>query len=696
MKICGLLSLLLTVAPLLTTAQSFRHSAGAESFRHTIDSLRTELNKAKADTTRARLLAEAGSCYYDTDADSALLYARQAVDVARKTSDLKLKLKCKSLLATTISERNIPKSMRMLLDVLQQAEQISYRWVIEDCYNNMALLQFYLENYPQTVMYFKRARQMALEDGDSQYASHLSAEMGSAFLGLHQADSARHYLSLSIQENPASEQSPYTLYYRGRLETDANPANARTYFQRSIRTLDAQQDWRGLALASRWYSELLWKQHQPDSSILVAKAGLRAGQLLGNLRTVLVNSRQLAQVYRMLGQTDSAYTYQTTMLAAQDSLFSQQKINQIQTTLIEEQQREQRLEEEKSQFENRVKLYGLLGIMSVLLLLAGVFYRNDRQKQRSNGQLRTLNREVTEQKEELQTQRDQLSQTLTELHATQAQLIQSEKLASLGELTAGIAHEIQNPLNFVNNFSEVSTELVGELREEREKGRAGVPGERDEGLERELLDDLTQNLQKITHHGGRASAIVRGMLEHSRTSTGEKQPTNLNELADEYLRLSYHGLLAQDKTDSAYRFNAKLITHFDPALPIIEIVSQDIGRVLQNLFNNAFYAVRHKQLTAPADYQPTVTVSTQVSFGGRGAEIRVHDNGMGIPDSVKAKIFQPFFTTKPTGEGTGLGLSLAYDIVTKGHGGTLTVNTAENEFTEFVITLPASAGISVT
>ena len=287
-----------------------------------------------------------------------------------------------------------------------------------------------------------------------------------------------------------------------------------------------------------------------------------------------------------------------------------------------------------------------------------------------------LERLVAARTAELNGQKDELEQALVHLQAAQNQLIQSEKMASLGELTAGIAHEIQNPLNFVNNFSEVSTELVSELREEREKGE-----ERDKELEAELLDDLTQNLQKITHHGKRASSIVRGMLEHSRTSTGERQLTDLNALCDEYLRLAYQGLRAKDKS-----FNADFKTDLAPDLEPIGVVPQDIGRVLLNLFNNAFYAVRQRQQTAPADYQPTVSVSTRRTE--TGVEIRVRDNGMGIPESVRAKIFQPFFTTKPTGEGTGLGLSLSYDIVTKGHGGTLDVESVEGEGTTFIVKLP--------
>ena len=279
----------------------------------------------------------------------------------------------------------------------------------------------------------------------------------------------------------------------------------------------------------------------------------------------------------------------------------------------------------------------------------------------------------------------EVAKRTVELKASQAQLIQSEKLASLGELTAGIAHEIQNPLNFVNNFAEVSAEMLGEMEEELEKG--------DTQEAKAIASDLKQNLSKINHHGQRASSIVKGMLEHSRTSTGVKEPTDLNALADEYLRLAYHGLRAKDNS-----FNATMEAHFDPDLPLVSVIPQDIGRVLLNLINNAFYAVAERSRSTVnekakqviEDYSPTVTVSTKKLENA--IEISVKDNGNGIPEVIKDKIFQPFFTTKPTGQGTGLGLSLAYDIVTKGHGGNLDVNSLIGEGTEFIIRLVFEPG----
>ncbi len=275
---------------------------------------------------------------------------------------------------------------------------------------------------------------------------------------------------------------------------------------------------------------------------------------------------------------------------------------------------------------------------------------------------------------ELEQKRKAVEQALSELKATQAQLIQSEKMASLGELTAGIAHEIQNPLNFVNNFSDVSAELIGEMLEELEKGDADEV--------RAIAADLRENLEKIVHHGKRADGIVKGMLQHSRSSDGKKEPTDLNNLADEYLRLAYHGLRARDKS-----FNAAMETDLDPKAGTLNVVPQDIGRVLLNLVTNAFHAVSEKKRQAPADYEPKVTVRTRKT--AKGLEIAVIDNGEGIPEHIREKIFQPFFTTKPTGQGTGLGLSMSYDIVTKGHGGTLSVASEKGVGAEFVISLPS-------
>ncbi|HVX25442.1 MAG TPA: ATP-binding protein, partial [Parafilimonas sp.] len=284
----------------------------------------------------------------------------------------------------------------------------------------------------------------------------------------------------------------------------------------------------------------------------------------------------------------------------------------------------------------------------------------------------------------LEAAKKQVDKTLVELKQTQQQLVQSEKMASLGELTAGIAHEIQNPLNFVNNFSEVTNELIDEMKEDLATGNLQQVTE--------IIEDIKQNLEKINHHGKRADAIVKNMLQHSRKNSGQKEPTDINALCDEYIRLSFHGMRAKDKS-----FNADFKTDFDESIGKINIVSQDIGRALLNLFNNAFYAVKPPNPLKGEHYVPTVSVTTRkiTPLQGTGAriEIVVSDNGNGIPQNIIDKIFQPFFTTKPTGQGTGLGLSLAYDIITKEHNGTIKVESKEAEGTTFILQLPIQVDI---
>jgi two-component system, NtrC family, sensor kinase len=326
---------------------------------------------------------------------------------------------------------------------------------------------------------------------------------------------------------------------------------------------------------------------------------------------------------------------------------------------------------------------------SVSLFLANDFARTSKKLQQKLAEVEMLSeinvQSEREKQEILSSQNLQLEakveertadlkKSLNELKSTQTQLIQSEKMASLGELTAGIAHEIQNPLNFVNNFSEVNTELIDEMKKEIKAGNYPEV--------EHLAHDLEANMEKITLHGKRADAIVKSMLQHSRASSGEKEPIDINALADEFLRLSFHGMRARDKS-----FNAELHTDFDENIGDIKLISQDIGRVLLNMYNNAFQAVTEKKRAQPVGFDPKVTVTTQKLSDI--VEIRITDNGNGIPEKILNKIFQPFFTTKPTGEGTGLGLSLSYDIV-KAHGGDINVVTREGGGTEFTIRLPVT------
>jgi signal transduction histidine kinase len=410
-------------------------------------------------------------------------------------------------------------------------------------------------------------------------------------------------------------------------------------------TIDVVDAYLGIAKVYQQFKKV-------DSSIFYANKVLREFPLLSYIKGRLAAADLLAENYQLKKNSDSTLKYLKLSIVYKDSLYSEERIKTLQNIAFSEKLRQQELEHEKKQYQNNIKTYILLGGLLAALFIASLLYRNNLQKQKAK---RTVEK------------------AYNELRSTQSQLIQSEKMASLGELTAGIAHEIQNPLNFVNNFSEVNTELVDELKSELATGNTQSAIE--------IAEDIKENEQKINHHGKRADAIVKGMLQHSRTSSGQKELTDINALTDEYLRLAYHGLRAKEKS-----FNADFKTDFDESVGKINIVPQDVGRVILNLINNAFYAVSEKAKlrSASGGYEPRVVVRTKRL--NDHIEIKVEDNGNGIPQKILDKIFQPFFTTKPAGQGTGLGLSLAYDIV-KGHGGEIKVKTGE-EGTEFVIQLP--------
>jgi signal transduction histidine kinase len=370
----------------------------------------------------------------------------------------------------------------------------------------------------------------------------------------------------------------------------------------------------------------------------------------------------LSDSYEKTGNFEKALAAYKMATKISDSIRGKENIKKAtELTLNYEFQKSQQKMQDEQQKKNdlaKTRQTALIIGLVLTLILAVVAYRGFSHKRKANHLLQ-------EQKQKVET-------TLSELRATQSQLIQSEKMASLGELTAGIAHEIQNPLNFVNNFSEVNTELIDEAGQEIDKGNIADV--------KIILGDIKENEQKINHHGKRADAIVKGMLQHSRSGSGQKEPVNLNGIVEECLRLSYQAFRAKDKS-----FQAELKTNFSVAMDKISLVQQDIVRVLVNLFNNAFYAVNEKSRQNIPGYEPTVSVSTKKT--DNKVVLTVMDNGNGIPQKILDKIFQPFFTTKPTGQGTGLGLSLSYDIV-KAHGGAIKVDTKENEGSEFIIELP--------
>jgi two-component system, NtrC family, sensor kinase len=372
----------------------------------------------------------------------------------------------------------------------------------------------------------------------------------------------------------------------------------------------------------------------------------------------------LQACYDKKGNVDSAYYFLKVADSLNDVINSKGNAGDIQQIRLndqigkKEEEARQVLQSEKNR--NQLLIVVFLTALFFFLIISGLQWRNNKQKKMTNSLL--------------QKQNDKIEKTLADLKSTQSQLIQSEKMASLGELTSGIAHEIQNPLNFINNFSEVNTELAEELKKEI------LGGNKDEALK--MLNDITDNENKINHHGKRADAIVKSMLLHSHSGAGKKERTNVNALADEYLRLAFHGMRAKDKS-----FQVAMETDFDPAIQDIFTIPQDIGRTLLNLFNNAFYAVSEKKKQHPSGYEPTVSVHTRKT--NDRVEICVKDNGNGIPQKIIGKIFQPFFTTKPPGQGTGLGLSLSYDII-KALGGELKVISEEGKGAEFFIEIPVA------
>ena len=468
--------------------------------------------------------------------------------------------------------------------------------------------------------------------------------MGSIYQEMNSPDSALFYLQ-------QGDSGGYNLLMLGHTYAKkGNKIVALDFYNRSLPKLTRQNNLKDVADAYIGLANLYLKDNKIDSSIHFAQTGLALAQNSSFKKWAYEACLILSMAHEKKDPGKALY-YHKLAMAAKDSIFNVQNITRSLSSRFNEQLRQQQIQTEQINYQNRVRTYVLLAGIGFFILLAIILGRNNRIKQKA---------------------KRQVENAYEKLKSTQAQLIQSEKMASLGELTAGIAHEIQNPLNFVNNFSDVNKELVDELKSGLATGNMQ--------LANEIADTLKNNEDKINQHGKRADAIVKGMLQHSRTGSGQRQPTDINLLCDEYLRMAYHGLRAKDKA-----FNANLKTHFDDGIGKINIVPQDIGRVLLNLLNNALYSVNEKQKQNFAGYEPTVTTNTKKT--GNNVLITVADNGTGIPQKILDKIFQPFFTTKPAGQGTGLGLSLAYDIV-KAHGGELKVETKEGEGSILTVYLP--------
>jgi len=644
-----------------------------------IDSLRRTFFSATEDSVRYEAAIRLYDYYEELNRDTAFFYGDQSVQISRR--DNKKLNEAYSLSRKAYQEVNMGRfaeALHSLLDAFaiseNPANEKSY-WAVHplnqesqkrlyalSCTHHIyGILMRETRNTEQQLIHFREAKRIAVEINSPARSLLGSLNIGRIYWEKGELDSALFY---EDEAEEIARKSGREKYLSGILLFKANiyagkgdTARSLNYIYEGIRSGNLQNNLDGLIRGYRELARYYLSKGNKDSSLYYANKQLDISQKMGGVSAFGYHTgvayENLYLVYQLRNQFDSAYKYLGLTQRTNDSINKAkiESLAEFQKLTLNEQQRLQNTEKEKIAYQNKIRTYVLLVGIGILLLLAIIFYRNNRQKNKA---------------------KIKIEQAYDNLKATQQQLIQSEKMASLGELTAGIAHEIQNPLNFVNNFSDLNTELVDELKTELATGNVQSA--------LEIADNIKDNEQKINHHGKRADAIVKGMLQHSRTSSGQKEPTDINALADEYLRLAYHGLRAKDKS-----FNTDIKTDFDNNIGRINIIPQDIGRVILNLINNAFYAVDEKKKQNQNGYEPTVLVSTKKSNGK--VEISVKDNGNGIPQKVLDKIFQPFFTTKPTGQGTGLGLSLSYDIV-KAHGGELKVETKEGKGSEFIIQLP--------
>jgi len=656
----------------------------ANAQKKRIDTLRVALSKAKTDSMRYRALINLSATYYLPNPDSAIIFGQQGYLLAKKNNWALKEAQCLNNIANDYGVlADYVKSVQFYFKAVKIAGELNDLYLMSVVNDNIGATYIQQLDYKKALPYFRLAQKQSntfilshkLLFKHKRHRAILYENTGECYLYMQQADSAEYYLNLSYNDCKKLNLTDVIGNVQrdlGEVEVEkGNKTGALQFFRQAVINDKAVDDGQNVSIACLSTANLYHKYKQQDSAEYYAQKALEAAETGKFEQDVLNAGKVLYTFYEEDHNLEQAYKYFKITTAAKDSLYSQDKIKQLLSIDFDEKERQQELEtaqrEAQKEAQNKLRTYILSGGLGVLLLLAIIFWRNSNQRKKAN-------RLLSKQKIEIEEQRDQTNKALTELQQTQSQLIQREKMASLGELTAGIAHEIQNPLNFVNNFSEVNRDMIDELKEELKAGNV------DEALT--IAEDIQVNEEKINHHGKRADFIVKGMLEHSRIGTGERQPTNINVLAEEFFKLSYQGLCAKDKT-----FNSEMVTHFDPNLPRVNVVQQDMGRVLLNLFNNAFYAVNQKSKTAGPDYKPTVELTTFTPPSG-GLGVKVKDNGVGIPDAIKEKILQPFFTTKPTGEGTGLGLSLSYDILVKGHNGTLDINSKEGEGSEFIVKLP--------
>jgi two-component system NtrC family sensor kinase len=647
------------------------------------DSLRNELRVARQDSSRVLIMVDISNSYMGIDLDSEGLYGHKALALAEATGFQRGEAAALGAVGNYLQQSgDYPRSLEYLYRSLQISEQRNYPFEKAVCYNFIGNAYWFLGDHRKLIEFSNLSQNLFRTLGDSpviqRWVTYNLLQLGDGYMELGN-DSAYAYLKAFYEATsrdnywhpPALTNLGDYLFRKGDLR------NSIGLVREGVALAKFNGDKITQAEGNVVMSKIFRAEGNRDSSIFYAMNGLQASYTYKYGLGVYKNSRQLAEAFEP-SDLRSALFYRKIYDSVNEAMYGARKVQELQKTLADEQRRQQIARQFMLEREARFKLYGFVGGLLIMMVVAFGLYRNILQRKKVNGILRI--------------QKEMVETTLSDLRTTQAQLVQAEKMASLGELTAGIAHEIQNPLNFVNNFSDINRELIHEADMALDKG--GGPEVK------QILSDLRDNEEKISHHGRRADAIVKSMLQHSRTSSGQKEPTDLAALADEYLKLAYHGLRAKDKD-----FNVTLETDFAPDLPKVNVVPQDIGRVLLNLYNNAFHAVQERGKQGEIGYLPKVRVEIKSVANSQlpvansesgtlpaGRQVRnpesvriaVIDNGPGIPEAIRTKIFQPFFTTKPTGQGTGLGLSLSYDIL-RAHGGEINLGEKKGEGATFEI-----------
>lgn len=643
---------------------------------HLADSLKQLLAISQTDTMRGLLIHKLVDEYLYKQPDTCLYYAYAGLDLMKNQGtrnafenardpllkSFEMEMYANAGLALG-QQRNDSLALRLGLKALKMAEASGNKFEVAKMYSFLAEIYETIEE-PAIALNYARMKYAIDTSHYSQTVD--TVNMAILLKNLGEYDSALFYLK-NVDPNfkllgSKSWSAPHSALgeiYEKKGDYQRALAEYRIAIDFALRSNleeDLPDSYLGLAQV---FEDLA----NTDSSLCYAKYSLDFANRLSLPANSLAAAIFLSSLYESKGLTDSAFKFQKMAIAMKDKLFNKERIKLVQNYIFNEKIRQIEFKEEQSAYQTKIKIYALLAGLVILLLISGILVRNNQQKQKLNSML--------------QSQKSKIENTLADLKSTQAQLIQTGKMASLGEMTAGIAHEIQNPLNFVTNFSDLNKELFDEL---------------EQAIDRKNFDEvksitagIKENEAKINHHGLRADSIVKSMLLHARTSTGQKEETDINTLADEYFRLAYNAMRARNKS-----FACEFESQPDNSLKKINIVPQEIGRVLMNLYNNALYSVGEKKNKLGASYEPAILVITKKSNAGfkeNLMEIHVRDNGNGIPLNVLDKIFQPFFTTKPTGHGSGLGLSISHDII-RAHGGEIDVKSIEGEYAEFIVILP--------